>query len=224
MKKEHYRFSLILTRVLIYILLALLLVVTLVPVWLLIVNATRSTLQIQQGISFLPSIYTLSNYKILLSKGLDLPRGFLNSFVIAGATTLISPGCRRSKVKVAKLYLGKPKAHWPTPEMDVEAELELGVEQHFDDGDVRICVRADDGAVRLEAAGEGYLDRACALDDMLIGDDVTVRIKNETGALSRLRLDGNDTGDDLLVQRGERSVHEDRVDSDRLGGGDDRDG
>jgi multiple sugar transport system permease protein len=90
MKKEHYRFSLVLSRVLIYILLALLLVVTLVPVWLLIVNATRSTLQIQQGISFLPSGYILSNYKILLSKGLDLPRGFLNSFVIAGSTTLIT--------------------------------------------------------------------------------------------------------------------------------------
>ena len=90
MKKEHYRFSLILSRVLIYILLALLLLITLIPVWLLIVNATRSTLQIQQGISFLPSTYILSNYKILLSKGLDLPRGFLNSFVIASSTTLIT--------------------------------------------------------------------------------------------------------------------------------------
>ena len=37
-------------------------------------------------------------------------------------TTLISPGCRRSKVKVAKLYLGVPKAHWPTPKMDLEGE------------------------------------------------------------------------------------------------------
>ena len=54
MKKEHYRFSLVLSRVLIYILLVLLLLITLVPVWLLIVNATRSTLQIQQGISFAP--------------------------------------------------------------------------------------------------------------------------------------------------------------------------
>ena len=90
MKKEHYRFSLILTRVLIYVFLAILLVITLVPVWLLIVNATRSTLQIQQGIGFLPSVYTLSNYKILLSKGLDLPRGFLNSFTIAAATTLLT--------------------------------------------------------------------------------------------------------------------------------------
>jgi multiple sugar transport system permease protein len=88
--KNHYRFSLVLSRALIYFLLILLLIITLIPVWLLIVNATRSTLEIQQGISFLPSKYIVSNYKILLSKGLDLPRGFLNSFTIAGATTLIT--------------------------------------------------------------------------------------------------------------------------------------
>jgi hypothetical protein len=39
-----------------------------------------------------------------------------------GLTTLISPGCRRSKVKIAKIYLGTPKAHWPTPQMDIIAE------------------------------------------------------------------------------------------------------
>lgn len=37
-------------------------------------------------------------------------------------TTLVSPGARRSRVRVAKLYLGKPKAHWPTPDMDIHAE------------------------------------------------------------------------------------------------------
>jgi L-arabinose isomerase len=40
----------------------------------------------------------------------------------SGLTTLVSPGCRRSKVKVAKIYLGTPRAHWPTPNMDIEAE------------------------------------------------------------------------------------------------------
>jgi hypothetical protein len=35
---------------------------------------------------------------------------------------LVSPGCRKSKVKVAKLYMGKPKAHWPTPTMDLATE------------------------------------------------------------------------------------------------------
>lgn len=36
----------------------------------------------------------------------------------------ISPGCRRSRVKVAKLYLGVPKAHWPTPLLDLKAEMQ----------------------------------------------------------------------------------------------------
>ena len=40
----------------------------------------------------------------------------------AGLTTLVSPGCRRSKVKVARIYLGTFKAHWPTPQMELEAE------------------------------------------------------------------------------------------------------
>lgn len=35
---------------------------------------------------------------------------------------LVSPGCRRSKVRVARLYLGKPDAHWPTPKLDLAAE------------------------------------------------------------------------------------------------------
>jgi hypothetical protein len=35
---------------------------------------------------------------------------------------LISPGCRKSKVKVARLYLGVPKAHYPNPALDLNAE------------------------------------------------------------------------------------------------------
>lgn len=87
---KNYRLSTNILRFFIYVFLAVLLIVTLLPVWLLLVNATRSTLEIQQGIGLLPSHYTISNYKILLSKGLDLPRGFLNSFTIAAATTIIT--------------------------------------------------------------------------------------------------------------------------------------
>jgi multiple sugar transport system permease protein len=87
---KNYRLSTNILRFFIYLFLAVLLIVTLLPVWLLLVNATRSTLEIQQGISLLPSQYTLSNYKILLSKGLNLPQGFLNSFTIAAATTVIT--------------------------------------------------------------------------------------------------------------------------------------
>jgi hypothetical protein len=35
---------------------------------------------------------------------------------------LVSPGCWSSKVKIAKIYFGVPKAHWPTPLMDLEGE------------------------------------------------------------------------------------------------------
>ncbi|MCS7254802.1 MAG: hypothetical protein RMK18_12000 [Armatimonadota bacterium] len=37
---------------------------------------------------------------------------------------LVSPGCRRSMVRVAKLYLGVPRAHWPTPLLDLNAEVQ----------------------------------------------------------------------------------------------------
>ena len=36
----------------------------------------------------------------------------------------LSPGARKSKVRVAKLYLGIPKALWPTPLLDINAERE----------------------------------------------------------------------------------------------------
>lgn len=35
---------------------------------------------------------------------------------------LVSPGSWKSKVRVAKLYLGKTQAHWPTPALDLNAE------------------------------------------------------------------------------------------------------
>ena len=31
--------------------------------------------------------------------------------------TLVSPGCRGTKVRVGKVYMGKRNPHWPTPTM-----------------------------------------------------------------------------------------------------------
>lgn len=86
----NYTFTTNVMRVLIYIVLIALLIVTIVPIWLLIVNATRSTPEIQQGISILPSSHLMDNYRILLSKGLKIERGFQNSFFLAITTTVIS--------------------------------------------------------------------------------------------------------------------------------------
>jgi hypothetical protein len=53
---------------------------------------------------------------------LGLPRLFAAEPVVK-PPKIISPGCRRTKVRVAKLYLGKPGAHWPVPTMKLEEEM-----------------------------------------------------------------------------------------------------
>lgn len=82
--------SLTLTRIMIYIVLAIILIITIVPVWMLLINATRSTSQIQQGLSLLPSTHAIENYKILTGEGMNLPRGFVNSLIIALGTTVVT--------------------------------------------------------------------------------------------------------------------------------------
>ena len=38
---------------------------------------------------------------------------------------LVSPGCRGSKVKVAKIYMGIPDPHWPKPTLNLEKEIQF---------------------------------------------------------------------------------------------------
>jgi ABC-type glycerol-3-phosphate transport system permease component len=85
-----YKFNTIAQRIFVYIVLVLILIVTIVPIWLLIVNATRSTVEIQQGISFFPSTHMVENYDILLGRGLNLVRGFSNSLFVAVTSTVIT--------------------------------------------------------------------------------------------------------------------------------------
>jgi ABC-type glycerol-3-phosphate transport system permease component len=85
-----YKFGTTVMRILVYILLFALLIVTIVPIWLLIVNATRSTTEIQQGISILPSTHLIENYRLLVSKGINMPRGFANSLFLAVASTVVT--------------------------------------------------------------------------------------------------------------------------------------
>ena len=87
---NSYRLNTIIMRVFVYAVLIILLLVTIVPIWLLIVNATRSTTEIQQGLSVLPSTHLVENYRILLSKGINMVRGFSNSLFVAVASTLVT--------------------------------------------------------------------------------------------------------------------------------------
>lgn len=87
---KNYNLNTMILRGFVYVVLLVLLVVTIVPIWLLIVNATRSTVEIQQGISILPSTHLVDNYNILVGRGLDLVRGFFNSLFVAVSTTLLT--------------------------------------------------------------------------------------------------------------------------------------
>jgi len=85
-----YRSNTLVMRVFVYLFLFILLAVTLIPIWILLVNATRSTVEIQQGLAFFPSTHALENYNILLGRGLNLPRGFFNSLLLSFAITIVS--------------------------------------------------------------------------------------------------------------------------------------
>lgn len=77
-------------RTFIYIFLVLLTFITLIPIYLLLVNATRSTDQILQGISLLPSTYFFHNWHVLTNRGFDIWRGLFNSMFIALSATALT--------------------------------------------------------------------------------------------------------------------------------------
>ncbi len=87
---QSYHFRTNVLRTLVYIVLIFLLVITIIPIWTLIVNATRSTYEIQQGISILPSTHVMENYNILLGRGLNLWQGFTNSLFVSVTSTILS--------------------------------------------------------------------------------------------------------------------------------------
>lgn len=77
-------------KIIIYVVCVFLAIISIIPFWLMIVNATRSTTEIQQhAISLIPSGYMMSNLKILLGKSFNPAVGFMNSLIISvGATAL----------------------------------------------------------------------------------------------------------------------------------------
>lgn len=87
---SNYRLKLGLSRGLIYFLLVLLVIITVLPIWLLLVNATRSTSEIQQGISILPSTHLFDNLRVLEGRGINMGRGFVNSLFLSIAITFLS--------------------------------------------------------------------------------------------------------------------------------------
>ncbi len=77
--------------VLIYVVCVFLTILCLFPFWIMIMNSTRSTYQIQQhAISFLPSKYLMSNWGVFSGKDFHPATGFMNSAIISVGVTLLA--------------------------------------------------------------------------------------------------------------------------------------
>jgi ABC-type glycerol-3-phosphate transport system permease component len=84
----------IIKRFFIYLVLVVLTLIAIVPIWIMIVNATRSVEEINSGLSFLPSTNVIYNWNKLSSVGklakISVVRAFGNSLFLALAPTVVT--------------------------------------------------------------------------------------------------------------------------------------
>ena len=77
-------------RSMIYVFCSFLSILAIMPFWIMIVNATRSSQAIQQSVSVIPGTYLKYNWNVLSSKNFDVSIGFKNSAIIAFGSTILS--------------------------------------------------------------------------------------------------------------------------------------
>lgn len=83
--------SLLISRILVYIFLAIITVLCLFSFYLLIINSTRSNGELQAGFTVVPSTHFISNLKnAWTDASIDIPRGMLNSFIVATISALLT--------------------------------------------------------------------------------------------------------------------------------------
>jgi hypothetical protein len=83
--------------------------------------------------------------------------GFANRARAAGSP-LVSPGCRRSKVKVARVYMGTRTGLWPTPKLSFQDEIRVYEAQ-------------------FAKLGNEMADVEFVVDDIVTSTDAVARIK-----------------------------------------------
>lgn len=88
MKKNNHHYV---AKTVIFIICVLLAILSLFPFVIMLVNATRSTTQIQQhAVSLIPSAYFMKNLKILLGKSFNPAVGFVNSAIVSVCATALA--------------------------------------------------------------------------------------------------------------------------------------
>ena len=79
----------VLFKIFVYVVCISLAILCIMPFWIMLMNSTRSTTEIQQhAISLLPSGYLLNNLKILLGKSFNPINGFINSMIVSTGSTI----------------------------------------------------------------------------------------------------------------------------------------
>lgn len=72
-----------------YIFCGLLTVISLFPFFIMIINSTRSTVEIQQhAVSLIPSKHFISNFQVLTGKSFSPMTGFINSLIVSISSTV----------------------------------------------------------------------------------------------------------------------------------------
>ncbi len=75
-------------KIIAYSVCIILAVLSILPFWIMLVNATRSTIEIQQdALSLIPSTHLFENISILLGKTFDPMKGLVNSMIISVSST-----------------------------------------------------------------------------------------------------------------------------------------
>lgn len=85
----NYKSSRVIKSFFIYILMVLFALVAIVPVWIMLVNATRTTEQINSGLTLIPSVHALDNWHILTNRNFQIWQGFVNSAIISVFSTIL---------------------------------------------------------------------------------------------------------------------------------------
>lgn len=78
-------------KTIVYIVCTFLAILSIFPFWIMFMNATRSTYEIQQSsIGIVPSKYFMNNWKILTGKAFSPMTGFVNSMTISVGVTILA--------------------------------------------------------------------------------------------------------------------------------------
>lgn len=86
---RSYKSSRQIKSAIVYIMMVVFGLLAVVPVWIMLINATRSTQQINEGLAILPSVHALDNWRILTNRNFQIWQGFYNSAIISVCATAL---------------------------------------------------------------------------------------------------------------------------------------